>query len=155
SDDVGHEGKKANEMYLPELLAARQEIIESAGPNREELGRKATLELARDDVELHRRFAVPLVTFAVALIGMALGIQPSRGGKSWGMAVNITVGILVVTIYYFALAFATALGEQAVLPAWVVMWAPDVIFGFLAVFLYRRIESEQWLAVSQAMGDFL
>jgi lipopolysaccharide export LptBFGC system permease protein LptF len=86
---------------------------------------------------------------------MVLGIQPSRGGKSWGMALNITIGMLVITLYYFALAFSTALGEQGVVRPWMIMWVPNIIFLFLAGFLYNRMESEKWLAVSQAILDRL
>lgn len=157
SDEV-KEGKKSTEMPLGELIDAQHRIQSRIGDvarDREHANPKDLLQAARYDVELHRRFAVPVSCLAVAFIGMALGVQPSRGGKSWGIAVNIAVGILFITLYYFSLAFATALGEQLVAPAWVTMWIPNVLFAGLAAYLFWRIESEEWLAVSEALGDRL
>ena len=152
-DEAAKEGKKANGMSLGELeneindLKIKQ-VETSDDP-------KVMSSLSRDLVEWHRRFSLPLSCIAVGLIGMVLGIQPSRGGKSWGMALNISIGILVITLYYFALAFSTALGEQSVVPPWFIMWVPDLIFACLAFYLYNRMEHEKWIAVSQAIVDFL
>jgi lipopolysaccharide export system permease protein len=146
--DLSKSGKKANEMYLPELRTARNTIREAADTRKEEL------KAARYEVELHRRFVIPVSCLAVAFLGMALGVQPSKGGHSWGLAANVAVGILVVTVYYFVLAFSTALGEEALVPPWFIMWVPNVLFGLFAFFIFRRIESEEWLAVSQTLGDF-
>ncbi len=153
-DEAEREGKKASGMSFSEL---QEQIAELKTKKADTAARdpKLDISLARLLVEWHRRFSLPLSCLAVGLIGMVLGIQPSRGGKSWGMALNITVGILVITLYYFALAFATALGEQAVLPAWFIMWMPNGVFVFLAYYLYNKMESEQWLAVSQAIVEFL
>lgn len=154
SGDLSREGKKANEMYLPELMNTRSSLLETSG-SEEGLGKKGLSRWARYSVELHRRFVVPISCIAVALLGMALGVQPSKGGRSWGLSVNVTVGILVVTLYYFVLAFATAMGEEGILPAWFIMWVPNILFAIFAVFVFRRIESEEWMAVSQALGDWL
>ncbi len=156
NDDSIKEGKKATEMSFIELtrsISALREKVAERGPDfpRDE----TTTKLQRQLVEWHRRFALPASCLAVGVIGMVLGIQPSRQGKSWGMALNITVGILVITLYYFALAFATALGEQSVVPPWFAIWLPNCVFAGLAWFLYRRMESEEWMAVSQALIEFL
>ena len=159
--NIGREGKKPHEMYIGELNAASGDVKKKVRPEytaklaEEQLSKKEVQQIARYDVEFHRRFVIPFSCLAVALIGMALGVQPSRGGKSWGVSVNVTVGILVVTVYYLALAFATALGEQAMAPAWIMMWIPDAFFAVLALYVFRRIESEEWMAVSQALGDWL
>ena len=163
-DEDTKEGKKANEMLATELFRAsreldarrdalrgEQDVVSDTGGG--ESGEKITLRAARFAVELHRRFVLPISCFVVAILGMALGVQPSRGGRSWGTSVNVTVGILLITLYYFVLAFATALGEQATLPAWAVMWLPNIVFSVLGVYLFRRIETEEWAAVSQALGD--
>ena len=151
-DDAAKEGKKSVEMSMNELehdiSDIKAKVNDSGDP-------KLLVSLTRLLVEWHRRFSLPLSCLAVGLIGMVLGIQPSRGGKSWGMALNITIGMLVITFYYFALAFSTALGEQGVAPPWLVMWMPNLIFMCLAGFLYNRMESEKWLAVSQAILEWI
>lgn len=143
-------GKKSDEMYLGELLTA--------------IGSKASADLsdpqtahrfARYEVELHRRFVVPVSCLAVAIVAMALGIQPSRSGQAWGHAMNIGVGIAVILLYYLLLAFASALGEQQVAPIPLIMWVPNLLFVALAWFLFRGMESERWMAVSQALGSWI
>lgn len=151
-DDSAKDGKKPVEMSIEEL---EKDITEFQTKVSETGERKIFLSLTRLLVEWHRRLSLPLSCLAVGLIGMVLGIQPSRGGKSWGMALNITIGMLVITFYYFALAFSTALGEQGIVPPWMIMWVPNVVFLILAGFLYNRMESEKWLAVSQAILDRL
>src|SRR5690606_23890103 len=114
----------------------------------EDRTKKILDQQARINVEFHRRFSVPISCLVVSLLGISLGVQPARGSKSWGMAVNIILGILVITLYYFAIAFSTALGEERTLPAALVMWIPNLLFGLLGLYVYRQIESEEWNAVS-------
>jgi hypothetical protein len=47
------------------------------------------------------------------------------------------------------------MAEQLVLPAWFIMWVPNLIFAVLAYYLYRKMESEQWMAVSQTLVESL
>ncbi|MCC6954911.1 MAG: LPS export ABC transporter permease LptF [Deltaproteobacteria bacterium] len=150
SEGEAREGKKANEMIVDELITEIRTAPKARG-SRED-GEKASTRSARLLVEFHRRIAVPFSCIVVVLIGMALGVQPSRDGKSWGAALNIAVGILFITIYYFAIAFATALGEQKVVQAGVAMWLPNLLFGLIGCYLFRQIETEEWAAVSQAMS---
>jgi lipopolysaccharide export system permease protein len=161
SDVDAREGKKANEMVIGELVSA----VQAARDGRYTLKRgvkkddvqetteRLLVRKSRLEVELHRRFALPISCFIVVILGMALGIQPARGSKSWVTAVNITMGIGIITLYYFATAFATALGQQAVVPPSLIMWMPNILFALAAYFIFRKIESEEWMAVSQAMSQ--
>jgi lipopolysaccharide export system permease protein len=153
-DEGSKEGKKSVEMSMSEIS---HDIYEMQGKiiENQDSDPKLRAALQKLLVEWHRRYALPFSCLAVGLIGMVLGIQPSRGGKSWGMALNITIGVLVISLYYFALAFSTALGEQGVAAPWFIIWVPNFIFVVLAGFLYTRMENEKWLAVSQAIVDWL
>lgn len=150
-DDSLRAEKKASEMDIQELVKAMKITKEKLDFSKPEEKR----EYARLKVEFHRRLAIPTSCLCIALVAMALGVQPSRGGQSWGASVSMAMGIMVILIYYLGFAFATALAEQAVLPAWFVIWLPNFGFFLLAGFLFQRIESEQWLAVTQVMGDGL
>ncbi len=147
-DEPTKEGKKAEEMYLQELIRARNNLLQKSDASKEEI-----LQLARYNVELHRRWALPFSSLCVALLAMVLGIHPSRGGRSWGMAANIILGVSAIVVYYLLLALASALGEQNLMPAWIAVWTPNLIFTMLAIWLFRMVGSEKWSAVSQALGD--
>lgn len=152
NEEGSRDDRKANEMSFPELRKSIKKLRQEKGGQPD---KRLDRMLGRQLVEMHRRFALPFSCLAVGLIGVVLGIQPSRGGKSWGLALNLTVGILVITLYYFAMAFSTAMAEQLVLPAWFIMWVPNLIFAVLAYYLYRKMESEQWMAVSQTLVESL
>jgi lipopolysaccharide export system permease protein len=86
---------------------------------------------------------------------MALGIQPSRGGETWNASTNVALGLGLILLYYLMFAIASALGEQSLAPVWLVMWVPNVVFAGLGLFLFERMGSEKWMAVSQAFGESL
>ena len=144
-------GKKTSEMSMREL---HQELSKTKG-KKNLLGTDELKFLSRLEVEWHRRFVLPFSCIAVGLIAMCLGIQPSRGGYSWGMSANIVIGVMVIVTYYLFFALATALSKQAVAPAAIVMWLPNLGFFAIAIYLMRQISSERWLAVSQALGELV
>lgn len=149
-DQPTRDGKKSEEMLLVELAEGRTNLRAIERPSNEERS-----QLRRYDVEFHKRFALPISCLCVAIVAMVLGIQPSRGGGAWGQGANSVMGMLVIVIYYVLLAVSSALGENGTLPAAIAVWLPNLIFITLAVVMYRKMESEKWLAVSQAFGDSL
>lgn len=144
-------GKRSKEMFFGELA----ETVDNLPESTEGLSKDDRRSQMRYRVELQRRIALPFSCVSVALIALALGIQPSRGGQSWGAAVNVAMGVLTILSYYLLFALATALAEQEVAPTWFLLWIPNVLFFSLGLYLFQRMGSEQWLAVSQALGDKL
>lgn len=140
-------GKKSGELFVHELASYIDEL--KAQPASEDDEHR----IARYQVELHRRFALPVSCLCIGLIAMALGIQPSRGGHTWGASMNVGAGIFLILVYYLLFALASAIGEQGKAPAWLVMWVPNLLFALSGVYLFRKMGSEQWLAVSQAVVD--
>jgi len=149
-DSPERSGKHSNEMYIGELLTAKQ-TLEDKMPGLEEEDR---LQLARYQVEFQRRLAIPFSAFCVALAAMALGIQPTRGTHSWGTTANVALGISLILIYYLLLALGSALASHDRVPAWLVLWIPNVLFAMLGVYMFRQIGTEKWQAVSQAISEF-
>lgn len=143
-------GKRSNELSFGELIAAKNTLADNE-PN---LNDEERLQLARYRVEFQKRLAVPFSAFCVALAAMALGIQPSRGGRSWGTSVTIGFGVALILVYYLLLAIASAIASQDKGPAFVLMWIPNILFASLGIFLFRQVGSERWQAVTQALGDF-
>jgi lipopolysaccharide export system permease protein len=141
-------GKKSGEMYINELKGAVTSLqhIVSTDP-------KLRRNLARYEVEFHKRIALPCSCLCIALIAMALGIQPSRGGHTWGAAANAAMGISLILFYYILFAVVSTIAEQAQAPAAVVLWLPNALFAALGLYLLEKTGSEQWLAVSEAIGD--
>jgi lipopolysaccharide export system permease protein len=89
-------------------------------------------------VELHKRYAIPFVCIVFGLIGVPLGIQPRRSGKSYGFVFSI----LILLAYYISLIFFEGLAAQKTVPAFLAGWAPNFIFGGLGIYLLIKATKE-------------
>lgn len=88
----------------------------------------------QEQVEFHRRFALPFACFAFALIAVPLGVSTTRGGKSVGLVLSL---ILMLT-YYLALIGGTRMaGENGLSPA-LGAWLPNIGFALLGLILLLR-----------------
>lgn len=145
SGDSSPGGKKTAELLIDELNSSLQNLKKKPIPYSTEDEQR----IARYQVELHKRIVLPFACIAVTFVGMALGVQPTRDGKAWSPTANMVVGIWLTLAYYVFLAFASALGENNVAPPIVLMWLPNLLFLALGGFLFRKLESEEWMVVSQ------
>jgi LPS export ABC transporter permease LptG len=88
-------------------------------------------------VGLQRKYAAPFSVIILALIGMPLAI--SLGRKSTVAALSSAV---VVSILFWLLSSGfQQLGEHALLPAEVAVWAPIAIFGAGAFYFISRVRT--------------
>ncbi len=106
-------------------------------------GKIATLEKTGEDathqkVELHKRYAIPFACIVFGLIGVPLGIQPRRSGKSYGFVFSI----LILLSYYISLIFFEGLAARKTVPAFLGGWAPNFIFGGLGIYLLIKATKE-------------
>jgi lipopolysaccharide export system permease protein len=98
-------------------------------------------------MDLHMKFSIPFACIVYGLIGIPLGIQPRRSGKSYGFI----LGILVVLAYYILLTSAEMLSNKGTLPPVLASWAPNIVLMALAVYLLVQVGNEspirflQWL----------
>ena len=90
------------------------------------------------EIEIHKRYAIPFACIVFGLIGVPLGIQPRRSGKSFGFIFSI----LILLAYYISLIFFEGLGERKVVPPFFVGWAPNFIFGGLGLYLLIKATRE-------------
>ena len=98
-------------------------------------------------VELHRRFAIPFACVVFGLVGVPLGIAPARAVRSRGFAISLGM----IFAYYILLSAGQGLAEQGTVPAWLGLWAPNLIFGALGVLFLREAGRERTLARSLAL----
>ena len=96
-------------------------------------------------VQLQKNFAIPATCLVFGLLGLPLGFNNRRGGKASGFAISI--GILLV--YWILLSNGEEAARYGQLPAWVAMWAPNVFFATLGVFLLVRRNGDKSLLLSR------
>lgn len=90
------------------------------------------------EVELHKRYAIPFACIVFGLIGVPLGIQPRRSGRSFGFVFSI----LLLLAYYISLTGSEILALSRTIPPYLAGWAPNVIFGGFGTYLLIKTAKE-------------
>jgi LPS export ABC transporter permease LptG len=88
------------------------------------------------NIELHRRFALPLACVLLALIGVPLGISSRKAGKSGAFVMTVFLAFL----YFMSMVSLIGMAEQKRLPAAVAVWAPNAAFALMAAALMTGLE---------------
>lgn len=84
-------------------------------------------------IEKNRRMTIPFSAFILTIMGVALTSRKKRGGIGW----NIAVGLGLAFLYILFLKFSEMFVYTGVLPAWVALWMPNVVYAIIAAVLYR------------------
>jgi lipopolysaccharide export system permease protein len=90
------------------------------------------------DVEFHKRYAFPFACIVFGLIGVPLGIQPRRSGRSYGFVFSL----LLLLAYYISLTGSEILALRRTIPPYLAGWAPNVIFGGFGFYLLIKTAKE-------------
>ncbi len=98
------------------------------------LERRANVHL----VEYHKKYAISWAVIVFILLGAPLAVRFPRGGV--GLVIAASIGIFAV--YYAGLIGGESLADESTLPPWVAMWAPNVLFLFVALWGLSRIGKE-------------
>jgi lipopolysaccharide export system permease protein len=93
---------------------------------------------ASQEVELHRRYAVPFACIVFAIIGVPMGIQPRRSGRSHGFVFSI----LILLGYYIALTASEMFAVRGALPPLLAAWAPNIVFGGFGIYLLVKAAND-------------
>lgn len=126
--------KGDNEMTIPELRARVAELrsqgVSPHGPI----------------MALHRKFSIPMACLVLAVIGLGLGVQHTRGGK----LAAFVPGIGVVFVYYVIEYGGRQMAKGQLIPAWLAAWAPNIVLGAIgiALLLWRARSADKPLRIT-------
>ena len=95
-----------------------------------ELGRQGQI-VRPFEVELHKRFSLPVAALVFILVGFPLGIRSHRGGRTLALGSSLAV----VAAYYVIHTFLEGVALRGAVPVWVAMWLPNAIFGVMGLLL--------------------
>jgi len=85
-------------------------------------------------VENYRRFSLSFATFILTLIGVTLSFRKQRGG----LGLNLALGFMLVLVYIFFMQISVTFAVNGTLQPALAVWMPNLIFGLIALYLYRR-----------------
>ncbi|HSE47727.1 MAG TPA: LPS export ABC transporter permease LptF [Terriglobales bacterium] len=94
-------------------------------------------DVGRLRVQLHRKFAFPLITFVMAVLAVPFALSTGRRGALAGVATAIGIAV----IYWMTNGLFEAMGNVHQLPAALAAWAPDLIFGFAGGYLILKVHT--------------
>jgi LPS export ABC transporter permease LptF/LPS export ABC transporter permease LptG len=130
---------------LPEISEPpsyfRREVRQSQQMNWRQLGeyivslRKAGFDTARLSVQWQKKFAFPLIAAIIVCLAAPFGFLVGTRGAIGGLALAIAIAI----VYWATAALFEAMGSVGQLPPILAGWAPDAIFGFLAVYFFLKM----------------
>jgi lipopolysaccharide export system permease protein len=86
--------------------------------------RAARQRAAVYEVEIQKKLAISAACLIFALLGMPLAIRFPRGG----VGLVIGVSLAVFSVYYVGLIGGEELGDRLVVPPFLAMWTPNIIF---------------------------
>ncbi len=99
---------------------------------REKLRGRETLNIYY--VERDRRTAQPFAGFILTMIGACIASRKVRGGSG----LHLALGIVISAVYIMSGQFSTTFSTKAGLNPTVAAWIPNILFGTLAFYLFRK-----------------
>jgi LPS export ABC transporter permease LptF/LPS export ABC transporter permease LptG len=96
---------------------------------------KAGFDTARLSVQWQKKFAFPLIAAIIVCLAAPFGFLVGTRGAIGGLALAIGIAF----VYWVTAALFEAMGSVGQLPPVLAGWAPDAIFGFLAVYFFLKM----------------
>lgn len=85
-------------------------------------------------VEIYKKNSIALACLIFVLIGVPLGLAVARGG----VGLIATLAVAVFLFYWITLVQGEKLADRGLLSPWLGMWAANVVFGILGLYLTVR-----------------
>ncbi len=92
-------------------------------------------------IVFHKRVAFPVSCMVLGLIAAPLGMKVREDTRVPGLA----SGLAVFLVYYVMLTAGQNLSEVGVLPPFLGLWFPNIVFGAVALFFWLQVSKDRSL----------
>jgi lipopolysaccharide export system permease protein len=89
-------------------------------------------------IQYYLKFALPFSCLIFTMIGAAVSFQPHRRSSAMGMGLSI----IIILVYYIIYSLGLALGINAIVPAILAAWAPNILIGGVSLYLLNRLANQ-------------
>ena len=89
-------------------------------------------EINKYNVEIQKKFSLPLACLFFILLGVPLGIMAKKGSLS----VSIGISLLFFIIYWAFLVLGENFSDKNKLNPIIAMWTPNILIGLFSYYLY-------------------
>jgi LPS export ABC transporter permease LptF/LPS export ABC transporter permease LptG len=117
------EVKQSSEMSFEELRRYIHELQQSG------------FDVVRLKVQLHRKFAVPVVTLVMGILAIPFSLSAGKRGAVTGIAVAVGIA----GVYEVVSRLFESMGNLSQLPPALAAWSPDLIFAMLGAYLILKV----------------
>jgi lipopolysaccharide export system permease protein len=125
SPDFFSEGiKKPEEMGIGELYRYTERLKRAGFRNTKLL------------VDMNKKVSYPFINLFMMLFGISLSMRSRIGGSLFAAG----LGLLISALYWFAYTMMLSLGYAGLVPPVVGAWFVPLVFGVIAVYLFRKIQ---------------
>jgi lipopolysaccharide export system permease protein len=147
--------RPGRDAYPGVPLAARDEFLTRQRIETEVSKNESFVkQIQRYKVEIHKKYSIPFACVIFVLVGSPLAIRMGRSGM------NMAIGLSIVffLIYYVCLIGGEKLADRGFTSPFIAMWAPNIVFGALAIVLLRKAAREQafadwtWLSILRSLA---
>ena len=135
--------------------------LTTAGFRINELRSTVTIEQARIqmfeaqtreyEVEIHKKYAIPVACIVFVFVGAPLGIIARRG--TFGVSASVSLGFFL--FYWACLLQGEQLANRGFLSPWFGMWIANIVIGAIGVYLTYRIARENLVFDWRALNRFV
>jgi lipopolysaccharide export system permease protein len=117
-------------------------------------GLKSALQLEQqvirgNHVEIEKKFAIAIACVIFALLGAPIAFRFPRSG----VGMTIGVSLAVFGIYYIGLVLGESLARKGYVPAWIAMWATNLVLLLIGIVLTARLGTEGTTTRGSDMSD--
>jgi lipopolysaccharide export system permease protein len=85
-------------------------------------------------VEQYRRSATPFTVLLLTMIGAVVAGRKTRGGSG----LHLAIGIGIAAVFILSDRFSTVFSTKSNLPPLLAAWIPNIVFSFVAYYMYRK-----------------
>lgn len=86
------------------------------------------------EVEYHKRIASSFASFILTTIGLSLSSRKRKGGMGMYLGIGLALSFAYIMLQTVSATFAIQSDTPAILAAWI----PNIVFGIIAWFCYRK-----------------
>lgn len=86
-------------------------------------------------VEKYFRYTMPFTAFILVFIGVIVSSRKRRGGTG----LQIALGFIISFIFIIFVITSRGIAEGGVIPPLIAVWIPNVVFTFVALFMYKYV----------------
>ncbi len=92
-------------------------------------------------VEVHKKFALPLVCLIFGILGLPLGASTRKGGRTSGF----TISLGIILVYYVLITTGEEMALDGKLSAWLGIWGANILLLLIGFYLFLKSLKESKL----------